>query len=83
MISEFVILYEEFLMSCACAPLCRIHAQGNAFRSKTHPDSRAILFEDRIYSKKKILEFISTLAGFKSAEKIASLFQGSYRSGSY
>uniref|UniRef100_A0A2Z5U638 Putative DNA mismatch repair protein Msh6 n=1 Tax=Reticulitermes speratus TaxID=60591 RepID=A0A2Z5U638_9NEOP len=56
--------------------LSKIHAQGNASRSKTHPDSRAIFFEDRIYSKKKILEFISTLTGFKSAEKIASLFQG-------
>jgi DNA mismatch repair protein MSH6 len=76
-------LYKEFLMACACAALCRIHAQGNAFRSKNHPDSRAILFEDRIYSKKKILEFISTLAGFKCAEKIASLFQGLYRSVSY
>ena len=71
------------MVSYACAPLCRIHAQGNASRSKTHPDSRAIFFEDRIYSKKKILEFISTLTGFKSAEKIASLFQGLYKRVSY
>jgi DNA mismatch repair protein MSH6 len=69
-------------MPSAFAPLSRIHAQGNAFRNKTHPDSRAIFFEDRIYSKRKIFEFISALAGFKSAEKIASLFQGLYRSAS-
>ncbi|XP_021924020.1 DNA mismatch repair protein Msh6 isoform X2 [Zootermopsis nevadensis] len=55
--------------------LSKIHTQGNALRSKSHPDSRAIFFEDRIYSKRKILDFISTLAGFKSAEKIVSLFQ--------
>jgi hypothetical protein len=77
-IPEFVMLYEEFVVSYVCCAHCRIHAQGNAFRSKTHPDSRAVFFEDRIYSKKKILEFISTLTGFKSAEKIASLFQGLY-----
>jgi DNA mismatch repair protein MSH6 len=58
--------------------LYRVHTEGNALRSKTHPDSRAIFFEDHIYSKRRILEFISTLAGFKSAEKIASLFQGLY-----
>ncbi|XP_069702294.1 DNA mismatch repair protein Msh6 isoform X2 [Periplaneta americana] len=55
--------------------LSKIHAQGNALRSKTHPDSRAIFFEDHTYSKKKIMEFLSTLTGFKSAEKIVSLFQ--------
>ncbi|PNF27299.1 DNA mismatch repair protein Msh6 [Cryptotermes secundus] len=56
--------------------LSKVHTEGNALRSQTHPDSRAIFFEDHIYSKRRILEFISTLAGFKSAEKIASLIQG-------
>ncbi|XP_034233656.1 DNA mismatch repair protein Msh6-like [Thrips palmi] len=55
--------------------LSKIHAQGNAVRSKTHPDSRAIFYEDEIYSKKKIMDFIGTLEGFKKAHKIADLFE--------
>nr|CAD7567692.1 unnamed protein product [Timema californicum] len=55
--------------------LSRIHAQGNELRSKTHPDSRAIFYEDKIYSKKKIIDFTNTLNGFKSALKVALLFK--------
>ncbi|XP_066999808.2 DNA mismatch repair protein Msh6 [Anabrus simplex] len=57
--------------------LATIHAQGNAVRSKTHPDSRAIFYEEHIYSKRKILDFLSALSGFKSSMKIAALFQDS------
>lgn len=55
--------------------LSKIHTQGNSVRSKTHPDSRAIFYEDQIYSKKKIMDFIATLNGFKKAYKIGSLFE--------
>lgn len=34
--------------------LAQIHTFGNKNRSKNHPDGRAILFEQRIYNKKKI-----------------------------
>ncbi|KAJ1520643.1 hypothetical protein ONE63_003750 [Megalurothrips usitatus] len=55
--------------------LSKIHAQGNVIRSKTHPDSRAIFYEDQIYSKKKIMDFIGTLEGFKKALKVGKLFE--------
>nr|CAD7440349.1 unnamed protein product [Timema bartmani] len=55
--------------------VARIHAQGNELRSKTHPDSRAIFYEDKIYSKKKIIDFTNTLNGFKCALKVALLFK--------
>nr|CAD7589194.1 unnamed protein product [Timema genevievae] len=55
--------------------LSRIHAQGNELWSKTHPDSRAIFYEDKIYSKKKIIDFTNTLNGFKCALKVALLFK--------
>ncbi|PSN56585.1 hypothetical protein C0J52_01554 [Blattella germanica] len=56
--------------------LSRIHTQGNALKSKNHPDSRAIFFEDQTYSKRRILDFLSTLKSFRTAEKIASMFEG-------
>ncbi|XP_072027536.1 DNA mismatch repair protein Msh6-like [Amphiura filiformis] len=47
--------------------LSKIHTLGSARRSKDHPDSRAIFFEDTTYSKRKIVDFITALDGFKSA----------------
>lgn len=35
-----------------------------------HPESRAILVDELVYSKKKIIDFLLTLGGFKSAIKI-------------
>ncbi|GLH02763.1 Probable DNA mismatch repair protein Msh6 [Gryllus bimaculatus] len=55
--------------------LTSIHAQGNAVRSKTHPDSRAIFYEDQVYSKRKIQNFIATLNGFRSSMEIIGVFQ--------
>ncbi|XP_077301291.1 DNA mismatch repair protein Msh6 isoform X2 [Arctopsyche grandis] len=45
----------------------KIHSLGNLNRSKNHPDSRAILYEEKTYSKRKVLDFISILNGFQSA----------------
>ncbi|ESO97193.1 hypothetical protein LOTGIDRAFT_143393, partial [Lottia gigantea] len=50
--------------------LSRIHVLGSANRSKSHPDSRAILYEEVTYSKKKIEDFLSTLGAFKSSLNI-------------
>ncbi|KAK6167624.1 hypothetical protein SNE40_021604 [Patella caerulea] len=50
--------------------LSRIHVLGSANRSKHHPDSRAILYEEVTYSKRKIEDFLSTLGAFESSLKI-------------
>ena len=39
-----------------------------------HPDSRAILAEETIYSKRKITDFLMALGGFKSALRIVKEF---------
>lgn len=54
--------------------LVRIHTLGHAKRSKEHPDSRAIMFESEVYSKRKIDSFLSVLEGFKSALQVVPLF---------
>ncbi|XP_059154951.1 DNA mismatch repair protein Msh6-like [Physella acuta] len=55
--------------------LSRIHSIGSAGKSKSHPDSRAILYEEVTYSKKKIDDFLTTIEGFKSAVKIMEKFK--------
>ena len=45
--------------------LSKIHAAGDSVKSKTHPDSRAIFFEGAKYSKRKIMDLLSCLDGFK------------------
>ncbi|XP_054273047.1 DNA mismatch repair protein Msh6-like [Macrosteles quadrilineatus] len=57
--------------------LARIYAQSSRGLSPSHPDSRAIFFEERTYSKKKIEEFISVLNGFNAVQDIALKFQES------
>lgn len=53
--------------------LSKIHTQGSALRSQSHPDSRAMFFDDNIYSKRKILDFLSALRGFRVATEIVGL----------
>uniref|UniRef100_A0A1B6HAN9 DNA mismatch repair protein n=1 Tax=Homalodisca liturata TaxID=320908 RepID=A0A1B6HAN9_9HEMI len=57
--------------------LSRIFAQSSRGQNASHPDSRAIFFEEKTHSKKKIIEFISVLNGFQAAQEIAEKFQGS------
>lgn len=45
----------------------------NATRAD-HPDSRAVLFEESVYSKKKIIDFLATLNGFKTAKGLMNDF---------
>ncbi|XP_033727077.1 LOW QUALITY PROTEIN: DNA mismatch repair protein Msh6-like [Pecten maximus] len=56
--------------------LNRIHSLGSASRSKNHPDSRAIMFDEAKYSKKKIEDFLLTIEGFRTISKVAKKFQG-------
>ncbi|CAG4959685.1 unnamed protein product [Colias eurytheme] len=53
--------------------LAKVHALGNLKKSKQHPDSRAILYEEKTYSKRKVLDFISILNGFTAALKLSSM----------
>ncbi|GFO37513.1 DNA mismatch repair protein msh6 [Plakobranchus ocellatus] len=50
--------------------LSRIHAIGLSRKSKNHPDSRAILYEELTYSKRKIEDFLATIEGFKLAVSV-------------
>ncbi|KAK2165845.1 hypothetical protein NP493_1348g00035 [Ridgeia piscesae] len=47
--------------------ISRIHTLGSANRMKSHPDSRAIFFEEVTYSKRKIEDFLAALSGFRTA----------------
>lgn len=48
---------------------------GNLNRSQNHPDSKAILYEMKAYSKRKVIDFISILNGFLSAINVMSRFK--------
>jgi len=54
----------------------RIHTLGSVNRSQNHPDGRAIFFEDLVYSKRKIEDFLSALTGFQSAVNVVEKFAG-------
>ena len=69
MVSECEQLGSDPKLYSACVGR-RIHTLGSARRSQSHPDSRAIFFEDVTYSKRKIEDFLSTLGGFKAAQRL-------------
>lgn len=58
MMSDTTVLNETRLIMSSLPDLERqlaqIHTFGNANKAKNHPDGRAILFEQKIYNKKKI-----------------------------
>ena len=54
--------------------LSKIHSAGDAIKSKNHPDSRAVFFENHIYSKRKILDLLSCLDGLKKCNSMLKLF---------
>ncbi|KAH8376435.1 hypothetical protein KR200_002635 [Drosophila serrata] len=55
--------------------LAQIHLFGNKqIKDMNHPDSRAILFEEKLYNKQKLRGFISVLNGFKSLTKLPMIF---------
>ncbi|XP_038669646.1 DNA mismatch repair protein Msh6 [Scyliorhinus canicula] len=57
--------------------LSRIHSIGSPLKSKDHPDSRAVLYEESTYSKKKIADFLSALEGFKVFQEVLQVIEPS------
>ncbi|XP_036027239.1 DNA mismatch repair protein Msh6 [Onychomys torridus] len=55
--------------------LSKIHNIGSPLKNQNHPDSRAIMYEETTYSKKKIIDFLSALEGFKVISKIIGLME--------
>lgn len=53
--------------------LSKIHSIGTPLKGQDHPDSRAVLYEEVTYSKRKIADFLSTLEGFKTMQEIVSV----------
>ncbi|XP_075226760.1 DNA mismatch repair protein Msh6 [Lycorma delicatula] len=57
--------------------LSRIYAQSTFGLEPSHPENRAIMFEEKTYSKKRIVEFTNVLSGYQNAQKIAEILQDS------
>lgn len=55
--------------------LSKIHSIGTPLKGKDHPDSRAVLYEETVYSKRKIADFLSTLEGFNTMQEIVSIME--------
>lgn len=53
--------------------LSKIHSIGTPLKGQDHPDSRAVLYEEVTYSKRKIADFLSALEGFTTMQEIISL----------
>ncbi|KAK6059076.1 MutS domain V protein [Cooperia oncophora] len=47
---------------------------GLKYRAESHPDSRAVMFEAKNYSKRKIKDLLSTLAGFKTCSDLIEFY---------
>ncbi|KAM7540693.1 hypothetical protein Aperf_G00000029658 [Anoplocephala perfoliata] len=54
--------------------LTKVHMMGWNATRPDHPDSRAVVVDETIYSKRKIIDFLLTLGGFKSALRIIKDF---------
>ncbi|KAM7385751.1 hypothetical protein PAMP_001809 [Pampus punctatissimus] len=53
--------------------LSKIHSIGTPLKGQDHPDSRAVLYEEVTYSKRKIADFLSALEGFQTMQQIISV----------
>ncbi|XP_061694041.1 DNA mismatch repair protein Msh6 isoform X2 [Syngnathoides biaculeatus] len=54
--------------------LSKIHSIGTPLKGQDHPDSRAVLYEEVTYSKRKIADFLSAFEGFQTIQEIANVF---------
>lgn len=55
--------------------LAQIHLFGNKqIKQMDHPDSRAILFEEKLYNKQKLQGFMAVLKGFNDLTKLPTMF---------
>ncbi|KAJ1361539.1 hypothetical protein KIN20_020813 [Parelaphostrongylus tenuis] len=50
--------------------LQKIHTMGLKYRTESHPDGRAVMFEAMSYNKRKIKDLLSTLAGFQACSDL-------------
>ncbi|KAM3932484.1 DNA mismatch repair protein Msh6 [Leptodactylus fuscus] len=55
--------------------LSKIHSIGSPLKSQNHPDSRAVMYEETTYSKKKIADFLSALEGFKVMREVLTIME--------
>ncbi|KAL3285166.1 hypothetical protein HHI36_019285 [Cryptolaemus montrouzieri] len=55
--------------------IAKIHVFGNKYISENHPDGRAIFYEAKTYSKRKIHDLLKTLRGFESAQALSDIFK--------
>ncbi|KAM9809995.1 DNA mismatch repair protein Msh6 [Syngnathus typhle] len=54
--------------------LSKVHSIGTPLKDQNHPDSRAVLYEEVTYSKRKIADFLSALEGFQTMQEIVNVF---------
>ncbi|XP_061645650.1 DNA mismatch repair protein Msh6 isoform X1 [Phyllopteryx taeniolatus] len=54
--------------------LSKIHSIGTPLKGPDHPDSRAVLYEEVTYSKRKIADFLSAFEGFQTMQEIVNVF---------
>ncbi|XP_056424046.1 DNA mismatch repair protein Msh6 isoform X2 [Hyla sarda] len=55
--------------------LSKIHSIGSPLKSQNHPDSRAVMYEETTYSKKKIADFLSALEGFRVMREVIMIME--------
>lgn len=56
--------------------IAKIHIYGNKYCAENHPDGRAIFYESKTYSKRKIQDLLNTLRGFENAQALTDIFEG-------
>ncbi|KAK9877845.1 hypothetical protein WA026_020077 [Henosepilachna vigintioctopunctata] len=55
--------------------IAKIHIFGNQHFSENHPDGRAIFYELKTYTKRKIHDLLKTLKGFEVAQALTDIFK--------
>ena len=55
--------------------ISKIHTAGDMKRSQNHPDSRAVMFEGHVYSKRKIMDLLTCLDGFRKLMEIITILK--------
>ena len=53
-----------------------MQGNGRLRAGGSHPDSRAVMFEEVKYSRRKILDLLSALSGFRQAASIVRSMSG-------
>ncbi|OQV25128.1 DNA mismatch repair protein Msh6 [Hypsibius exemplaris] len=58
--------------------LSKVHILGSLRRNKVHPESRANMFDDNVYNKRKIQDFIVTIKAFESIAELSRRIGNSF-----